>query len=605
MCEEHLRGCERFYRLYGGGGVALLGIIVGDEDPSQVKRVINEAGVTFPQVLDSELMVSREYGVSPGEFSVVLVSRGGVITGMSVDPGGDIAVVLEEMLTAGLGPAEEKVLAGTEPWERTRVKVDTISGRGAGSFEKSGSTGTTLGSVGGFIIGGISRLRFLSVSSNVPNPVGAYGERVTPGNMMSYRMELELKKKLTHSLIVGGLVRLSNEGREVLEAGPEYLGSEWGSAFAEFEAKRFSLRLGYYDIHSTPLTLMRWDWSDNPRIGGDAGCGCGAAAGVLLMESLEELGPDLRFEGARVQATAWDISGTLFYAVPVRALRTYYKEYRSTGRDFAHYSKEVAGLKAQWARYFSNLNDVVTFGTSVVHTWEDESTVDFESLGYTAPVPWTSSTIASVFSEVPLFSFLSIGLEHVFYNRRETNNPIAEEEEKVTAAEAHAGVYGLSFKGGSKLLARFDYIRTGREFHSPFAAISYEPNREGIRLSGRVFPLDDELALSFFLKRLREIENEHPELPFERGSTIGFAADVELDGGVGGSAGWMKKRNCRENETYSSFTERETMAFSLRFRFNKSSYVQAQFERIVYETSITGMPVEKTNIASIYFSSTF
>jgi len=603
-CEEAIEGCERVLEKYGES-VGALGIVMGESEPDELSVVLKSTGVTFPQLMDPHKTVSKLYRVAQGEVSLFLVNSYGEIVSRVLSPAGDFKEIMEKMLAGEyldnsyeygfgveIGAVRSSSKADTVEHSFER-RVDRIAGEASG-FEDLG-----------FVIGGITRLRLLSVSSNVKRPVGPYGEYASTGELMSYRVELELKRKLTSSLIIGTLLRLSNEGKEVLESGPEYLSSEWGSAFMEFQMKRFSLRFGYYDIYLTPLTLMRWDWNDNPRIGGDAGCGCGASAGVLLMESLEELGPSLRFEGAVARSSAMDFSAKLFYGIPVRPLRTTYRKYRLTGEGFAPYSLEIAGGSVQWSKYISSFGELFKVGLNAVRTWEDENSVDFEALGYSSAIPWNVATLASLYFSVPFLPSVSFQGEHVFYNRHRLYMPAGMSDESHRATDAHAGTYGVFINPGRELNARVDYMRVDRTFYSPFSAISYEPNREGIRVSFRALTLGDAVALSLFLKRLREIQNEHPELPAEKTNVAGCAVDVELANGFGGSVGWMEKSTFRRCPFYYEFSDRVTLALAFRYRFNNSSYIQLQYQRVNFSTSVTVIGDESTNMTTVYFSTGF
>ncbi|MGD1048934.1 MAG: TlpA disulfide reductase family protein, partial [Candidatus Krumholzibacteriaceae bacterium] len=314
-CAEALLGCERFYRMYGGEDIAVLGINADDGDLLAAQGVIESNGITFPQARDAGGAVSASYRVTHETFAVFLVDGAGDgrIRAARFDPSGDVGAAMEEML-ASPGPAPAG--AGGTP-------------RDARAAENGA----------GFSYRGLERIRLLAIDARGPDAAGIYGEPVNPGSSVQYRVEVEASGRLAPHLRAGALLRISNEGEKVLESGPEYLGSEWGSAFVGVKAARLSARLGYFSLHMTPLTLMRWDWDDSPRIGGDTGCGCGgAAAGTLLVESLEELGPDLTFEGALVTYGGANLEARLFYAMPRRALETSYVAYRSGAADRAMYS---------------------------------------------------------------------------------------------------------------------------------------------------------------------------------------------------------------------------------------------------------------------------
>jgi len=70
--------------------------------------------------------------------------------------------------------------------------------------------------------------RYLRAATRGEIAEGPYGEEVQPGNDLLYRFLLEASMRVTGNLRAGGLLRVSNEPEEVLDFGPEYLGSPWG-----------------------------------------------------------------------------------------------------------------------------------------------------------------------------------------------------------------------------------------------------------------------------------------------------------------------------------------------------------------------------------------
>ena len=245
-CVESLERAGLFHQEYGGGDITVVGLNTDSDDPLRVRSVIERAGVAFPQLLDPGGAVAGRYGIPFGSLALYLVDSRGLIVARSIDPEGDVHALMEEMLSSPL------------PETHTRPRETPAAGGEARS---------------GLSVKGDSRIRFLGIDTRGNAPVGPYGEAVTSGNHVQYRFTIEMSKRLGGHITLGALLRISNEGREVLEAGPDYYGSEWGSAYATAEYGRFRARVGYFTTHMTPLTLMRWDWRDNPRIGGDAGCG--------------------------------------------------------------------------------------------------------------------------------------------------------------------------------------------------------------------------------------------------------------------------------------------------------------------------------------------
>jgi hypothetical protein len=156
----------------------------------------------------------------------------------------------------------------------------------------------------GLELSGEVKLRLRLVDSYMESPVfGTYGEILNRGFSQRHRFIFEVTYPVATSITVGGKIRVSNEDEDILRSGPEYLSSKFGSAFVAYDTPTAQGRFGYYDVHYTPLSLMRWDVRDDPE-GGGGGCavcpGTPGVAGTILGESLEELGPALTFEGLRL-----------------------------------------------------------------------------------------------------------------------------------------------------------------------------------------------------------------------------------------------------------------------------------------------------------------
>ncbi|MCX5753205.1 MAG: redoxin domain-containing protein, partial [Candidatus Krumholzibacteria bacterium] len=479
-CAEALRGCERFYRTYGGEDVAVLGINADDRDRLAARGVIESNGVTFPQAYDTGGMVTGSYGIPFETFTLYLVGKGGAVLAVRFDPEGDCGAAMEEMLRRGESP----VAAG-------ETAPGAIDAPGApGSFgapdvpEAPGSFGSPM-ETGAFSYRGIQRIRILGIDTGARDDArGLYGETVRAARGVQYRLEVEASRRLTRHLRAGGLLRISNEGTKVLESGPEYFGSEWGSAFAEVEAARFRLRVGYYSFSMTPLTFMRWDWDDNPRVGGDAGCGCGGpAAGALLVESLEELGPDIIVEGA---LAAYDLAGVealAFYAIPRRALETSYTAFVFGGAERAHYSQEIAGFETRWQRLDNRTGLFWKAGLHAIVSFENKRSVDFPTLGYLSPPTWTDTRTVSATAEAPLIHYARLRGEIVAFNRTIEHGILSDKGTRDVSREGGGGLGGIVIERSPRLGLAVEYVRLVHDFYAPFSALSYESNAKGVRAS--------------------------------------------------------------------------------------------------------------------------
>ncbi len=593
-CEEILVGCDRFYREYGGGDIEMTGINWGEDEVLAIRETVERNLISFPQLFDPAGGVAIQYEVPLSVVVIYLVGGDGRVVGSVVDPPADISPVLMRMM---YGEEESHVAEeGGSGGDRSR-RGDEMSG-----YETEGEDFP-----GQIRFAGLGRLRYLAIEADGDAAAGPYGQPVSTRNNLLHRFELEASTRLGSHLTVGGLLRISNEGLDVLRGGPDYFDSEWGSAFARVDWGRFGFRLGYYSIYMTPLTMMRWDWDDNPRTGGDAGCNCGATAGALRITSLEKLGPELRFEGARTHYTIGNHSLTLFYAIPRRARAIEMVHSSFGGEENACYSLETFGLDYRWQRYIHRLGSFIRGGIHFAGSRENPNSIDPLELGYTRPFKWYHSDILSLTAEVPLLNYRGVlGLrgEWVPYNQATRYN-LGQDSDRAEEQEGNAAMAGITFRSYDRLNVMCDYIKLDEGFHSPFAAISYQPGMEGFRVSSRSRLPGERFLLSLFYKRLQEIEPESPELNRIKESLSGISLDMDLENGFGASAGYIDLGRWREEEDSFDFT-RKAYTVSTRFRFTGNSYIQAEYQRVEVTDDSTGKKLEsETDLYSVYLDSRF
>lgn len=570
-CVESLAGCQGFFDEYGGEDIAVVGINCDGEDFTAARGIVESGGITFPQLRDRGAVVARRYGVPLSVFAVFLIDENGYIEASAFDPPGSVKEKMVEMLTGG----------------REEAQYEPASGEEARAF----------------IFAGSARLRFLSVDARGDAASGPYGEPLESRNSLLHRFELEASFDISRNLTVGGLLRLSNEGLDVLRGGPDYFDSEYGSAFAAIRYGKLDLRIGYYAISLTPLTLMRWDWEDNPRTGGEAGCNCGNAAGVLIVESLEELGPDLRFEGARLDYTGENHSVTAFYAMPRRARATTPAE-EISGKEPACYSLEIYGANASWNRYVERTGSFIRAGAALVGSWENPRSIDVAELGY-APFERYRTLTFSLTGEIPVFRHVGLRGEWMALNDSKGYNLGAGHDEQVELSGT-GGIAGVKVEKDGAFLLFVDYLFLDDEFYSPFAAISYEGDREGIRASSEVSLPGDWSAVSLFYKRMREYSDPAGGEEREQDSLYGATFDVDFASGFGASIGYMDKRDWRDGVIEDYEAARKALSLSGRYRFGKNSYVQAQYQHVKNTDDTAGDELESTaDLYSVYIGASF
>ncbi|MBI4721088.1 MAG: TlpA family protein disulfide reductase [Chitinivibrionia bacterium] len=582
-CVEMLAGCEAFYRKHFGEETTVVGILGDAGDVLHARGVLEAEDISFFQLIDPGGGTARAYDVPLSTAALVLVDRDGVMCDRSVDPAGDIGAVMEGMLARRDAAAPEG-----ESAEQTGVTP--------ASAPKASSD---------WVFSGRQRIRFLGIDSRGGAPAGLYGEDVSPGNNVHYRFEFEASRMINRHVRAGGLLRISNEGDDVLRAGPQYLGSEWGSAFAELSANDANLRLGYYTIAMTPLTLMRWDWDDNPRIGGDAGCGCGATGGVLLVESLEELAPELVLEGGLASYDRSRLRTRLFYAIPRRAKELSYVSGPQGEANRAQYSLETFGFETLYQRHDKRTSSFWKAGLHIAGTRENKRSVDFIALRYPVPDPWRRSVIVTASARIPLVRFVGVAGEWIVWNRMDVDslNKVYHDMYAFEWRSSHAhydgegGIAGIAFEHSQNLYAKCDYLRLDGGFYSLFAALSYAPDREGVRFSGKApIPLAHS-AVSFFYKRLRELKAA-AGVEREYESIAGVSVDMDLPNGAGGSIGWMDRGAWRKGAIDSFDDSRWALGLAGRYRFTKTALLELHYQRVA--TTVWHGGDERESLANLY-----
>ncbi|NIM20549.1 MAG: redoxin domain-containing protein [Candidatus Latescibacteria bacterium] len=586
-CVELLTGCELFYQDHATENIGVFGIHLDEGNLFEVSQLIEANGITFPQAWDTGGEAAQNYNAPLGTFTLFLVDQRGEIIARKPDPEGDIQAIMKEMLAA-----EKVSIAGRE--------VEEVAVPGGEEADEG------VRYLGGIVFRGDQRIRFLGIDARGMDAAGPYGEEVHPGNNLLFRFELEMSRRLGRHVRIGGLLRISNEGKEVLEAGPKYLGSEWGSAYAEITARRFLLRLGYYEIFMTPLTLMRWDWDDNPRVGGNASCGCGATAGILLVKSLEELNPELTFEGGITFYRSPNIETRAFYAIPRRATETTYLEVRSTGAERADYSLEIYGFESLWKKFDSRTGSSWKAGLHLVGSWENRHSVDFIRLGYPVVYPWNESILITATWNVPIVRSVDLRGEWIVWNQAKSHGFGVSCCDDLLKVEGRGGIAGVVFERLPVWRFRADYLYLTANFYSPFAALSYEPDREGVRFSTDIPVFRDVAVVSLFYKRLRELEVLVTGADREKASLLGASIDVELPNGLGGGVGWLDHGKWRKGSV-SPFDEvRKALVVTTRYGLNKNSSVQLQYQRIDGRITWSDQDSESlTNLFSVYLTGRF
>ncbi len=332
------------------------------------------------------------------------------------------------------------------------------------------------------------RLRFTD-SDYTGHLTSTYGEEVSRGFSLRHRALFEITYPLGTDISIGGLIRVSNEPDEVIRSGPEYLSSEFGTAFIAYETQSLAARFGYYRIAFSPLSLMRWDLNDDPEGGGGvcAVCAGPGVAGAILGETLEELGPEVGFEGLKFSASPTEaISLEGYFARPEIAGETYPVVTYGARAGFRHYLKHAGSFL-----------EVSLIG---LRSQDDHKTLKDD----TGPLGRVfENDVYGVSWNVPIIRML--GLEGEWILTSSQGSYLDRPWDPGWDMKGRGGRFTLSLRPTSRLLFDATYIYLSPNWDSYFRGLSYQRNRRGLRL--RCEYAGEQLVIALFAKFLSTIDN--------------------------------------------------------------------------------------------------
>ncbi|MBD3236956.1 MAG: redoxin domain-containing protein [Candidatus Eisenbacteria bacterium] len=516
-CTRRLEVCQELADWGEIDGLQVIGINF-DEQPSGRIRIL--ARQTTPRVThlyDPGARVSSRFGAAAHSFTLFLVDTRGVVRQAWHDPSVETLLAMRPYLTelieeafADAGGAEDPS-GGGEASARgadldRAVRTDLLAELGLRKQQK-------------LSVHGRGRVRWMHIDTTSTcrdkpcvGATGAYGEPLQPGAFLHHRLELELAYAISPRLTAGGLVWLSNEGTGVLRSGPAYLSNEMGSIFIRYDMRadlpllgrsEASLRGGYYDVAWTPLTMMRWDSDDTPISGGQRSSGCGVCggeagmAGFIRLESVETLGEELTFEGARLDLALGDrLSLTGLYARPHTRYPTRDERWRCCTAEFdpddAYYLQQIyagratAHLSVPWSP------DLAELSATTVLTREDEENTPCV-ISCMGSDPFSDHLLAGDLT-LPLPKRTQLYAEAAgSWWRPDLSD---EDADALTGSALRAGLtfdirpadalrpLGLPL---GAMMTRLDlcYQRLSEDFYSAYNALSYEANLQGPRISLR------------------------------------------------------------------------------------------------------------------------
>ena len=441
---------------------------------------------------------------------------------------------------------------------------------------------------------GETKLRLRNVASKQLKPIGSYGEALDRG-FLRYRLLLNIEAKITDLFSVGGKLRLSNEGKEAFVTGPEHFSNELGSAFVRYNTERIRTTFGCYDVYFTPLTLMRWDLEDNPEGGGMGGCAaCPGAGGAITSESLEELAPDLIFEGVKLNTTVGEhVDLVALFARPHIAEEDPFNPQYNTYRQYTY------GVRTRALFYHRPSMSFRSFGITYVLNKDDKSSA-------------TSFLLPPVYSPIRN-GILSLDFEfpinQKFALRGEYALTQTEDLETSDVNPGYAMLGGIEIKYPTRMTTKIAYLKMSPQYKSLYNALSYASNREGFRISSNYEIYKNKLSIWVFYKGLREIESPITSIKIKQSNSLGTFSMLS----IGMLIFPMKDVSIRSSYIYNmnrSLAEEidnktKVITTGLTYDITRKNSLSIRYRRIIYRDKIQPPLNSSANVISTLFATQF
>ncbi|MBN2170898.1 MAG: hypothetical protein JW819_06235, partial [Candidatus Krumholzibacteriota bacterium] len=480
----------------GGVDARLLGVNF-DAGRWQPGRFAADRGVAYPQLHDPSGLVAGALGAAPFSITIAVLDGTGRVLAVDYDSVPDAEAAIRETLRGlGGGPGPAAAPPRTRP-EAPRAAPPRAARAGKRPADDAAGAGAEGEGVYPIIqTSGRARVRWLGVGLRdeiAPGTCavgGPYGEAIANDRDLIYRLRYEVTARVSPWVSAGGMIRVSNEDPALLERGPEYLSSEYGSAFVELARWDWRLRAGYYGVALTPLTLQRWDFADNPPQAGSGGAGgcaaCGAAGRGVSLAALDDLGPEITFEGARLAGAPrpW-LAVQVLYARPLRA-----RDYGDP--DGLQFRQDLLAGRAELsAGLLAGGRSVL--GATYVAAGDDRASALYPPMAVNPVVH--RDEVWSVDASTPLAAGLSLRAEvaHSWLGDHYAR-------EAGDGASDWGYMAELSFARDGYPHAAVAWLSLGEEFAAAYGALTYRPGGEGLRAT--VDCAADRWGAAAFVKRL-------------------------------------------------------------------------------------------------------
>jgi len=498
-CTQRLESCNDLAEWGGPEGLGFVAVNWDSEPSSKARLLAEGAAPLLLHTHDGDGWVSGAFGASSHNFSLYLIDPSGLLQVAYHDLTPTQILNLKEDLTPWLMGEEEGVSGdqGPPPAHATGAKflLDELGKRAQSKI----------------LLSGLGRLRWMNIDTTGTGAVGANGEPLEPGASLRHRVELTLSYQITPALKAGGLIRISNEGDQVLRSGPDYLSHEGGSFYLRHDTRgrlpllgrvQSSLTGGYYRLSLTPMTLMRWDQTDTPISGGQRAQGCGVCggdagmAGFIRSESLEQLGPDLTFEGARWALTLRDRIDLLALYARTQTPSPVDEQdcWDLALEENNHYLQQLYGLRVGTQFRLPWGPEPLELAATGVLVDEDEDQPSWDAVCMGKPY---QDRVLAADLILPAAGFVfetEVATSH--WNPNKDDKTCGQDCYRDGTAVRLMLTHELRAGESSRLLGlpadqlraklTYAFLQVGGGFYSPYSALSYESNLRGMRGSARV-----------------------------------------------------------------------------------------------------------------------
>jgi hypothetical protein len=357
-----------------------------------------------------------------------------------------------------------------------------------------------------------------------------------------------------------------------------------------YNTEKLRSTFGYYDVYFTPLTLMRWDVEDTPEAGGESACACPGAGGAITAESLEELGPELIFEGVKLNAAA----GEHIDLVALFARSRSAKE----GQSYRQYTY---GTRAKVLVYHRPSTSFRWVGMTYLFNKDDKSSITF------ALYRPSQNRILGLDCNLPIGRNLVLRGEWAL---TETDEDLLSQADKIGRGYGIIGTMEVRYS--TQAATRLSYLRMSPEYKSLYNAVSYNSNREGFRVSSNYEISKGKFSLWGFYKRLRELEpavKEEGDLR-ESFSTLSFGASANPSKDLSIRSSCMLKIDRRDDDDPASEIERidnKTQIITAEFIYNftRENSFTLGYQRIDHQDKVDLNRDYQADIVSALFSTRF